>query len=413
MHSSHNMGSVMDDAALPFTASYFEHAPCGLLVMAVDGSIIRANQTFCDWLGYDSASLHTCSFDQLLTVGGRTFQLTHWGPLLNMQGSVSEVKVGLRHRAGHVVAMLLNAVRRETAEGVRYQLALFNTTERDRNEQLVFQAMQRAEELLAQKITAERALQRAQEELAVAYAEAQRRALLAEQMVAVASHDLKNPMTAIKVATELLGRDAHSDRARRLLGSISTSADRAQRMVIDLLDFASVRLGQGISIRRQQVDLLRAVDQCVSELRIAFGNASIRHLSRGQGKFEVDQDRLQQMIGNLVANSVAYGDLSYPITLTLEFSSEGVILGVHNHGPAIAEALVPTLFEPMTRGSDKQDALRSVGMGLFIVKQIAEAHGGRITMTSNPVYGTTFIIYLPTVVDLAGNKCSSAPGGNS
>ncbi|QHG68328.1 HAMP domain-containing histidine kinase [Pseudomonas putida] len=379
-----------------FTESYFEHAPCGLVVMEADGTLVRCNATLGNWLGYDTDSLKQRSFDQLLTVVGRTFQLTHWGPLLNMQGSVSEVKVGLRHRDGHVVAMLLNAVRRETPDGVRYQLALFCTTERDRNEQLVFQAMQRAEELLAQKITAEQALQRAKEELATAYAEAQRRAVLAEQMVAVASHDLKNPMTAIKMATELLGRDAHSDRARRLLGSISTSAERAQRMVVDLLDFASVRLGQGISIRRQQVDLLRAVDQCVSELRIAFGNACIRHLSRGQGAFEVDQDRLQQMIGNLVANSVAYGDLRYPVTLTSEFCAEGVTLSVHNHGPAIPEALVPTLFEPMTRGSDRQDALRSVGLGLFIVKQIAEAHGGRITMTSNPVYGTTFTIHLPS-----------------
>ncbi|WEK32944.1 MAG: HAMP domain-containing sensor histidine kinase [Candidatus Pseudomonas phytovorans] len=384
----------MKDPILQFTESYFEHAPCGLVVMEADGTLLRCNATLGNWLGYDTEHLKQRSFDQLLTVVGRTFQLTHWGPLLNMQGSVSEVKVALRHRDGHVVAMLLNAVRRETDEGVRYHLALFSTTERDRNEQLVFQAMQRAEELLAQKISAEHALQRAQDELATAYAEAQRRAALAEQMVAVASHDLKNPMTAIRMATELLDRDDQSERARRLLCSISMSAERAQRMIVDLLDFASVRLGQGINIRRQQVDLLRAVDQCVNELKIAFGNANIRHLSRGQGAFEVDQDRLQQMIGNLVANSVVYGDLRYPITVTTEFCVDGVIIGVHNHGPSIAEELVPTLFEPMTRGSDRQDALRSIGLGLFIVKQIAEAHDGRITMTSNPVYGTTFIVQL-------------------
>ena len=388
----------MDDTVRLFTASYFEHAPCGLVVMAVDGAIIRANQTFCDWLGYDSASLHACSFDQLLTVGARMFQRTHWQPLMDMQGSVAEVKVDLQHRNGTVVAMLLNGIRQDSAEGIGYHLALFGIAQRDRNERAVFVAMQRAEELLAQKASAEAALQRAQAELAVAYENAQYRALLAERMVAVASHDLKNPMTAIKMATELLGRDIHCDRGRRLLGSISTSAERAQRMVVDLLDFASIRLGQGISMRRQQVDLVKAVDQCVSELRIVFAKASIRHLSRGRGECEVDQDRLQQMIGNLVANSAAYGDLRYPITLTTEFSDKGVTLGVHNHGPSIAEELLPTLFEPMTRGSDRQDMLRSVGLGLFIVKQIAEAHGGRITMTSNPIYGTTFIICLPSAI---------------
>ncbi|QXH36571.1 PAS domain-containing sensor histidine kinase [Pseudomonas muyukensis] len=385
----------MDDSAGLCCESFFEHAPCGLVVMAVDGRLLRCNQTFSHWLGYDSAALHARSFDQLLTAAGRVFQRTHWGPLLNQQGSVSEVKLELRHRQGHVLALLLNGVRRETAEGVRYHLALVGTTARDRNERAVFVAMQRAEELLAQKISAQAALQRAQAELASAYENAQRRAVLAEQMVAVASHDLKNPMTAIKMASQLLERDAQSERARRLLQSIGSSAERAQRMIVDLLDFASVRLGQGIRVRREQVDLRQALDQCVSELRVAFAAATIRHLSRGHGTCELDQDRLQQMIGNLVANGVAYGDLRYPITLTSDLSEQGTTLSVHNHGPVIAQGLIPSLFEPMTRGSEQQDPLRSVGLGLFIVKQIVQAHGGSIGVHSSATCGTTFTIRLP------------------
>lgn len=392
----------MNDAALLFDESLFEHAPCGLVVMAADGTVLRCNQTFSQWLGHDPAALQARSFDQLLTAAGRAFQLTHWGPLMNLQGSVSEVKLELRHRDGHLLAMLLNGVRRETAEGVRYHLALLGTRERDRNERAALVAMQRAEELLAQKVSAEAALQRAQAELAAAYENAERRAILAEQMVAVASHDLKNPMTAIKMATELLERDAHSDRARRLLGSIGSAADRAQRMIVDLLDFASIRLGQGIRVTRQQVDLRQAVDQCVSELRVAFAQAGIRHYSRGHGTFEVDQDRLQQMLGNLVANSVAYGAPGLPITVTTDLTDEGATLSVHNHGSAIAEAVIPTLFEPMTRGSEREDPLRSVGLGLFIVKQIVEAHGGRIGMRSDAIYGTTFTVWLPARGALPG-----------
>ena len=385
----------MDDTAALFTESFFESAPCGLIVMTVDGTLLRCNQMFSDWLGYERAALHERSFDQLLTVSGRAFQLTHWGPLMNTQGSVAGVKLDLRHRDGSLLPMLLNGVRRVTSEGVRFHLALFGTAELDRSERAVLLAMQHAEKLLAEKINAEAALQRAQAELAKAYEEAQHRALFAEQMVAVVSHDLKNPMTAVKMASQLLQQEAQSDRARRLLASISDSTDRAQRMIIDLLDFASVRLGQGISIRPRQVDLLTVVDESVSELRVVFANAYIRHYSRGRGCLGVDQDRLQQIISNLVSNSVAYGDLRFPITLTTDVSAENITLSVHNHGPAIDQALLPTLFEPMTRGTDLQDSLRSVGLGLFIVKQITQAHGGTISMTSNEANGTTFTLQLP------------------
>ncbi len=389
------MASTMTDTALLFNESFFDHAPCGLVVMEADGMMVRCNQTLREWLGYPGETLQAGSFEQLLTADGRMFMLTHWGPLLNMQGSVSQVKLALRHHDGHALPLLLDGVRRQGDDGIRFHLALFSLSERERNERAVLIAMQRAEEALAQKIQAERALQQAQAELAAAYAEAQRRAQFAEQMVAIASHDLKNPMTAIKMATDLLGRDAPTDRARFLLGSISTSAERAQRMIVDLLDFASVRLGKGIGICRQQVDLLKAVDQWVSELRIAFPKACIRHLSRGQGTLSVDRDRLQQMIGNLVANSAAYGDLNHPITLTTDLSAEGALLSVHNHGAPIADSVLPTLFEPMTRGSHQQDSLRSVGLGLFIVKQIAEAHGGMISLNSDATYGTRFNVQLP------------------
>ncbi|MBA5707388.1 sensor histidine kinase [Pseudomonas fulva] len=384
----------MDNTPLLSTQLFFEHAPCALVVMAPDGTLVRCNQTLADWLGYDSATLHAMSFDQLLPADGRVFLLTHWGPLLNMQGSISEVKIALRHRDGRKLPMLLSGVRRESDDGIRYHLALFSALESTSSGKAALEAMQRAEEMLAQKIEAESALQRAQAELAAAYQEVQRRAVFSEQMVAIASHDLKNPLTAIQMAASMLKHDLPSDRARRLLTGIDNSTERALRMIVDLLDFASVRLGPGMTIRRERVDLVRAVDYSVSELKVAFPDAQIRHYARGRRVVQVDPDRLQQVIGNLVANGVAYGDLRYPITLTTDFSDDGAVVSVHNHGAAIDDALLPTLFEPMTRGSDCQDTVRSVGLGLFIVKKIAEAHGGSVSMCSDGVLGTRFEVWL-------------------
>ena len=384
----------MDDL-LPAAEALFEGAPCGLVVTTEDGRILRSNQTFCDWIGHDQLALRERRFQSLLTVGGRIFHQTHWAPLMKMQGSVAEVKLDLLHRDGRTITVLLNGVRRERPGGACYELALFGTIERDRYERELLAARRRAEELLTEKSTAEAALRQAKAELADAYENTKRRAAFAEQMVAIASHDLKNPLTAIRMATQLLERAERRERERRLLSSIGSSSERAQRMIADLLDFASVRIGQGIVIRRQSIDLQKAVDQGVSELKVAFAHARIRHLARRRGMADLDPDKLQQMISNLVANSVAYGNLDQPITLTTDLAHDVAIIAVHNHGACIPEALIPNLFEPMTRASDRDGSVRSVGLGLFIVRSITEAHGGDITVRSSDIYGTTFTLSLP------------------
>ncbi|TDJ76228.1 PAS domain-containing sensor histidine kinase [Pseudomonas putida] len=374
-----------------------ELAPCGLVVTTEDGTILRANRTFAAWIGCSPSDLSGQRFQELLTMGGRIFHQTHWAPLMKLQGSVAEVKLDLLHAKGHVITMLLNGVRREHPEGVRNELALFGTIERDRYERELLTARKRAEELLSEKSMAESALKSAQAELAVAYERAERRASFAEQMIAIASHDLKNPLTAIKMASELLGRGERREREQNLLSNIVSSSERAQRMIADLLDLASVRIGQGIGIKRQLVDVSLLVDQSVGELRVAFVHANIRHLSKCPGSADIDPDRTQQMIGNLVANSVAYGDLNHPITITTELRYEALWVTVHNHGQAIPESLIPDLFEPMTRASDRTDNVRSVGLGLFIVREIANAHGGTITVHSAPVTGTAFEFQIPVI----------------
>ena len=104
---------------------------------------------------------------------------------------------------------------------------------------------------------------------------------------------------------------------------------------------------------------------------------------------------MQQIIGNLVANSVAYGDSLQPVIITSRIEQHTAILSVHNQGPAIPPSLIDVLFEPMTRGTESDSEVRSVGLGLYIVREIAKAHGGDVGVQSSEEGGTEFSVYFP------------------
>jgi phosphoserine phosphatase RsbU/P len=377
-------------------AELFDSAACALAVTAEDGTILQANTRFGEWLGFSTTELCGRRFQDLLTMGGRIFHQTHLAPMLRMRGNVTEVKLDMLHRDGQKVTVLLNGTQRKQADGAVYDLALFGTTDRDKYERELLNARNFAEALLQEKTATELALKQAQAELSEAYAIAQRRALFAEQMVAIVSHDLKNPLTAIRMASDFLSRGERTAKERQLLGHIGQSSERAQRMIADLLDFTQARVGQGITIKAAPLDLHGVTRRAVDELRVAFPNATLDHHIEGRGVANLDADRVQQIIGNLVANSVAYGDLQRPISITSRLGSDLCEVSVHNHGAVIPPALLLGLFEPMTRGTDQGSDVRSVGLGLYIVRELARVHGGDVAVTSTAQDGTTFSVrFLP------------------
>ncbi|MBY8949111.1 MULTISPECIES: PAS domain-containing sensor histidine kinase [unclassified Pseudomonas] len=373
-------------------AELFDNAACALAVASEDGTILQANARFSEWLGFSVAELCGRRFQDLLTIGGRIFHQTHLAPMLRMHGSVTEVKLDMLHRDGQKLTVLLNGNKREHADAVVYDLALFGTTDRDKYERELLNARNLAEALLQEKTATEVALQQAQADLNEAYAIAQRRALFAEQMVAIVSHDLKNPLTAIRMASDFLSRGERTAKERQLLGHIGQSSERAQRMIADLLDFTQARVGHGITIKAAPLDLHGVIHRAVDELRVAFPAATLEHHAEGHGDANLDADRVQQIIGNLVANSVAYGDLQRPITITSRLGDGACAVSVHNHGTAIPEALLDGLFEPMTRGTDQGSDVRSVGLGLYIVRELAKVHGGDVAVSSCATNGTCFTV---------------------
>ncbi len=387
----------VDDAALPTAQALFDHAACGLLLTDEQGLILRANHTVCHWLGWPCAELERHKrLQDLLTMGGRIFHQTHWAPLLQIQGSIAEVKLDMLHSSGRSIPMMMNAVRRQHGAAVFHEVALFVAEDRHKYERELLSARKNAELLLLKEQEAQDALTLAQARLLQAHAMAEDRALLAEQMIGIVSHDLRNPLTAIQMSAHLLGRGELAAKQHTVLSLILSSTNRANRLIADLLDFTVARIGSGLSITTKPLDLHELVAESMAELAATFPGRTLRHEKQGQGDCMADADRLAQLIGNLVGNAMTYGDSSREVTVTSCIGADSFVVAVHNHGKPVPADLLPGLFEPMVRGEGStQASQRSVGLGLFIVREIVRAHRGEIAATSSADEGTLFQATFP------------------
>jgi sigma-B regulation protein RsbU (phosphoserine phosphatase) len=491
-------------------AQLFEQAPCGLVVTNEGGMILRANQTFCRWVGRTENELvGERRIQEMFTMGGRIFHQTHWAPLLRMQGSIAEVKLDILHSDGTQIPLLMNVVRRAQGDLVRHEIAVFIAKDRNKYEQELLAARKRAELSLKAELAVQQSLALAETRLRLALesgplfvwdvdpvtrerryddgvalllgyekarpvtaddvisampaddrdaeahalsvaidhpdaalrctirfdgvdgvqrvisatgiavfgpdqslvqfigvlqdiseqhrrqVDAEDRARFAEQMIGIVSHDLRNPLSTIKMAAGLLSRDSPTSKQERLLGHIDQATDRSKRLIADLLDFTLARVGHGINIARQQIDLHSVVARALGELALAFPGTAWEHKTDGVGECVADPDRLVQLLGNLVANAVSYGAPDSSIRIRTRITPASFTLAVQNQGEPIPTELLATMFEPMTRGENIDDGARSVGLGLFIVREIAHAHAGHVDVASTAEGGTVFTATFP------------------
>ncbi len=372
----------------------------GLMVTDAKGNILQVNATLCSWAGYTAQELVGLrKLQDLFTVGGRIFHQTHWMPILQIQRSISEVKFELCHSDGRRLTVMLNAVRKG-ADGAAYDVvSVAMAEERNKYERQLVLERRRADELAQREVSAQEILQAAQAqlrqavtELARKSADAEDRALFAEQMIGIVSHDLRNPLSAIMMGASLLARDGSlNPKHKKVLENVNRSSQRAKRLIDELLDFTLVRVGHGLAVTRQPMNFHELISRCVEELKLSFPGHPIVHAAQGHADCFPDADRIAQLLGNLVANAVTYGQPGGTITVTSLGDDNDCTLKVHNFGEPVPAELLDRLFEPLIRGGAPADqSARSVGLGLFIVKAIAQAHQGTVSVTSSRGEGTTF-----------------------
>lgn len=225
---------------------------------------------------------------------------------------------------------------------------------------------------------------------------AEDRVLLAEQMVGIVSHDLRNPLSAILMGTELIGKDGlASAKKDRLLQNVQNSARRAQRLVEDLLDFTQARVGSGLTLHLSEVNLSELLTSIFDELQLAFPNTELDKPMIPLGSAYLDSDRIHQAVGNLIANAATYGAPGTSVRLKCEVNAGKVIFSICNEGEPIPHASLEGMFDPMVRGEHNQNGHRGVGLGLYIVRAIAKSHHGTVDVTSSREHGTCFSVHLP------------------
>ncbi|WNG55163.1 PAS domain-containing protein [Archangium gephyra] len=227
-------------------------------------------------------------------------------------------------------------------------------------------------------------------------AEARQLAEFERQILGIVSHDLRNPLSVIRIsASVLLAREGLDERQIKSLTRIISASDRSTRLIRDLLDFSQARLGGGIRVERKKMDLFELARGVVEELAASHPERQLELKLEGDGMGEWDGDRLAQVLGNLVGNALQHSPQDTAVWVRCRGEAGEVFIEVHNEGAAIEEAILPDLFEPFRRGRHAGSGAGSVGLGLYITRQLVLAHGGGITVSSRKGEGTRFTVRLP------------------
>jgi PAS domain S-box-containing protein len=251
---------------------------------------------------------------------------------------------------------------------------------------------------VTERVRTRQSAEESREQLEKSVRELEQERDLRDRFVAALTHDLRNPMTAAKMSAQLISESLED---RNLIESLSlriaASMNRADRMIHDLLDANRLKAGEKISLSIERCRADKLMAHLAEDLVSLYGPRFEFRNELGALMGYWDPAGIQRIVENLAGNAIKYGDLKSPVTVALRAEGECIELSVHNLGEAIAPENQSLLFEPFRRlatARSKGGAQIGWGIGLSIVKGLAEAHGGSVRLESNAT-GTTFTVRLP------------------
>ncbi|MBD9566099.1 sensor histidine kinase [Pseudomonas sp. PDM09] len=219
--------------------------------------------------------------------------------------------------------------------------------------------------------------------------------------LAILGHDLRAPLQAVSMSTEILMRKTN------LEGDALTCALHIKRgtrhmavMIGDLLELVRSRLGKSLPIEPAPMDLADTAREAIAQACAAHPQCDPTLSVEGDTQGVWDGRKLNQMLQNLIGNALQHGSSNNAVKLTLRGEADSVRLTVHNDGAPIPPEALPTIFDPLVRSANEalNGPTTSLGLGLFIVKEVVKAHQGTIDVSSNEADGTMFTVVLPRKV---------------
>ncbi len=214
-----------------------------------------------------------------------------------------------------------------------------------------------------------------------------------ETFVAAVNHDLRTPLHTISVGVSLLVGEAPTPEARDVHRRVDAAIDRMGGMLDQLYDLARSRIGEGIAIQAVPGDLGELLGTVVQEVELRGKGVPIELAVDGDARGTWDLTRVSRLAANLISNALQHGEKGSGIRVAVDGRDARTITFTVTNGGVIPEDLLPTIFEPFRGGSTSTH--KGLGLGLYIVREIALVHGGTVEVTSSKDAGTCFTVKLP------------------
>ena len=376
-------GGAPDPVVEETMEDLYDHAPCGYLSTTADGTIVRVNQTLLDWTGYARDGLVGTRFQTLLTIGSRIYYETHYGPLLRMQGAANEIALEMICADRRILPVVANSLQRRAPDGtpVFNRITLFDSSDRRRYERELLLARRRAEQVAKDKA----------------------------DLLAMLSHDIRNPLTALMGVVHLLNRGELTEEQHRLVNMVKSSSENMLELLTRVLALSKAE-SAGFTL----VERPFSVESLVSQLTATF---RARGVEKGlELKCHIDDEvpptvtgdpvAVRQILANLIGNAIKFtekGGITVSVTVT-QMAVDAVTLGfaVSDTGIGIPADRVDRIFDEFTQGS-YETAIKfgGTGLGLAIVRKLLALYGSTVRVESKPGEGSTFSFSLRLSVPAA------------